>query len=331
MKHQKIQEVILLEQSYLAEIAKSLPDLTSDPDVLTQLLEDKRNPRTRHEYQKDLRDFFVTVTGSTPTSDLVLQFLHLERHRATALVLKYKAELFKRGLSEATVNRRLAAIKALVTMGRKLGVCDYSLEDVKGEKVQIYRDTSGVAPDIYKQVLAHCDLSTVAGLRDYALLKLLWGNALRRNEVSLLNVGDFDPNSRSLRILGKGRGTQLEIIDISRTTTSALLEWLKVRGTRGDDDPLFISLDFHNKGHRLTGDGIYKIVRKYCKRAGIAKPMSPHRVRHSSITAALDATDGNVRKVQKLSRHANLDTLMRYDDNRRKDQLEVSELLDDLI
>jgi integrase/recombinase XerC len=59
--------------------------------------------------------------------------------------------------------------------------------------------------------------------------------------------------------------------------------------------------------------------------------MSPHRVRHSSIAAALDATDGNVRKVQKLSRHANLDTLMRYDDNRRKDQLEVTELLDELI
>jgi integrase len=46
--------------------------------------------------------------------------------------------------------------------------------------------------------------------------------------------------------------------------------------------------------------------------------MSPHRIRHSAITAALDATDGNVRKVQKLSRHRQLDTLMIYDDNRGK-------------
>jgi integrase/recombinase XerC len=59
--------------------------------------------------------------------------------------------------------------------------------------------------------------------------------------------------------------------------------------------------------------------------------MSPHRIRHSAITAALDATDGNVRKVQKLSRHANLETLMVYDDNREKAQLEITELLDDLL
>lgn len=52
---------------------------------------------------------------------------------------------------------------------------------------------------------------------------------------------------------------------------------------------------------------------------------------NSAITAALDATDGNVRKVQKLSRHANLETLMVYDDNREKAQLEITELLDDLI
>jgi integrase/recombinase XerC len=331
MNQNRTREAIFLEQSYQAEIAPSFPDLTKNPDVLTQLLEDKRNPRTRHEYRKDINDFFKTVTGSLPTPDTVLQLLHLDRHRATALVLKYKAELFKRGLSEATVNRRLAAIKALVAMGRKLGVCDYSLEDVKGEKVRTYRDTSGVAPDIYKLILANCDLSTRAGKRDYALLKLLWGNALRRNEVSGLNVGDFDPDARTIKVIGKGKGTQLEIIDLSSTTTFALLQWLKVSSTKKKNAPLFISLDFHRKGHRLTGDGIYKILRKYCQKAGIDKPMSPHRVRHSSITAALDATDGNVRKVQKLSRHANLDTLMRYDDNRRSDQLEVTELLDELL
>jgi integrase/recombinase XerC len=72
-------------------------------------------------------------------------------------------------------------------------------------------------------------------------------------------------------------------------------------------------------------------VQGYCRQAGIEKPMSPHRIRHSSITAALDVTEGNVRKVQKLSRHSNLDTLMVYDDNRTKDQLEISDLLADLI
>ena len=59
--------------------------------------------------------------------------------------------------------------------------------------------------------------------------------------------------------------------------------------------------------------------------------MSPHRVRHSSITAALDATDGNIRKVQKLSRHSDPKTLMIYDDNRQRAQKEVSDILDELI
>lgn len=59
--------------------------------------------------------------------------------------------------------------------------------------------------------------------------------------------------------------------------------------------------------------------------------MSPHRIRHSSITAALDATDGNIRKVQKLSRHANINTLMTYDDNRISYQEEMSQLLGDLV
>jgi integrase len=54
--------------------------------------------------------------------------------------------------------------------------------------------------------------------RDYALLRLLWGNALRRNEISQLNVRDFDPASKTLQILGKGRGTQSEVVDLGVAT-----------------------------------------------------------------------------------------------------------------
>lgn len=99
-------------------------------------------------------------------------------------------------------------------------------------------------------------------------------------------------------------------------------------GTATETDAIFIALDFASAGHRLTGDGIYKLVQRKSKAAGIDKQMSPHRIRHSAITAALDATDGNVRKVQKLSRHKNLNTLMQYDDNRNRDQGAVTDLLD---
>ena len=90
-------------------------------------------------------------------------------------------------------------------MGRKLDICQFTLEDVKGERVQQYRDTSGISGSEYRKVLDLCDRSKIYGIRDYALLKLLWDNALRRNEVSLLNYGDFEPLSRELTILGKGK------------------------------------------------------------------------------------------------------------------------------
>jgi integrase/recombinase XerC len=320
-----------LQRSLDATIGASF-DISVTADVLQQLLEDKRSPNTRAAYQRDLNDFFKETAGKLPTSELVLEFLHLERGQAVSVVLKYKAALFNRGLSEATVNRRLAAVRALVSKGRALGIASFTLEDVKGEKVAKYRDTTGIDPETFKRVLIWCDRNTLMGKRDYALLRLLWGNALRRNEVSQLNIGDFDPNAKTLKILGKGRGTQIETIDLGEGTVEAIAIWLEAsRGTRPDDAPLFTSLDFYNSGHRLTGDGLRKIVVRLCEKAGIKKVMSPHRIRHSAITAALDATDGNVRKVQKLSRHRQLDTLMIYDDNRGKDQAEVTGLLDDMV
>ncbi len=327
-----------LEKAFNAKIERHFTE--PNTDVLAQFLIDKRNPGTRKAYSKDLNDFFRSYTGNYATKDAVLEFLHLENTAAVAVVLNYKAKLFDKGLSEATVNRRLAAIKSLSAMGRKLGICSFTLEDIKGEKVQQYRNTSGISPEEYRKVLDICglakgearsDRSKLFGIRDYALLKLLWDNALRRNEISQLNYGDFEPNAKELTILGKGKGTQTEIIGLSTSTTNALLDWTKAYRHRKKKAPLFVALDFKHKGHRLTGDGIYKLVRRYCKQAGISKPMSPHRVRHSSITAALDATGGNVRKVQKLSRHRQIDTLMIYDDNRAKDQVELSEMLSDLM
>jgi len=301
-------------------------------EVLQQLLSDKRSINTRRAYEGDVRQFFKHTADKEATPELVMEFLQLERTAAISIVLGYKATLIQKGLKEATVNRRLAAIKSLVAMGRRLGVCAYTLEDIKGEKVERYRDTSGIDSETFKRVLAQCDRSTLGGKRDYALLRLLWGNALRRNEVSQLNVGDFDPQSKKLRILGKGRGTQAQFVALSVATIEAIADWLAANGNpRNPAAPLFVALDARARGRRLTGNGLRAIVVRLCTSAGIEKVMSPHRIRHSAITAALNATGGNVRKVQALSRHKNLETLMIYDDNRNQAQAEVSDILDDLL
>lgn len=300
-------------------------------DILAELLADKRSPNTRHAYEKDLRDFFRTMAGSEPTPALVGNFLQLDRLEAVSVVLQYKAALFERGLKQATVNRRLAAIKSLVNYAYQIGKCSYTLSSIKGEKVQKYRDTTGISSKAFRRVLALPNRETIKGVRDYALLRLLWENALRRGEVSQANIEDFDPQAKVLRIRGKGNGEQADAVDLSQGMVKALLVWLKQGKQVKGNQPLFWAVDRAHWGHRLSGSAIAQTVQGHCRQAGIEKPMSPHRIRHSSITAALDVTEGNVRKVQKLSRHSNLDTLMVYDDNRTKDQLEISDLLANLV
>jgi integrase/recombinase XerC len=296
-------------------------------DLVAELLADKRSPNTRAAYERDLRDFFEVVAGALATPALVAEFLNLERFSAISLVLKYKAHLIDKGLAEATVNRRLAAIRSLVSFARKVGKCEYSLEDIQGEKTKKYRDTRGVSATQFKKVLATCDRSSLKGKRDYALLHLLWSNALRRNEIAMLDIKHFDPDQRTLAILGKGRGSQREIITLSNGTTDALISWLNARRCLDTNAPLFCSVSRYQAGHRLTGEAIRQVVEDSCKKAGITKKMSPHRIRHGSITHALDKSGGNVRAVQRLSRHAKLETLMIYDDNRQDMQGELTELL----
>jgi integrase/recombinase XerC len=312
----------------------TLPTLLSQAsqrDLVAELLADKRSPNTRRAYERDLREFFAMVAASAPTPAMVAEFLGLDRFAAISLVLKYKALLIEKGLKEATVNRRLAAIKSLVNYARKIGKCDFSLEDIPSERNQSYRDTTGISAQAFKKVLATCDRFTLKGKRDYALLHLLWSNALRRNEAASLDISHFDPDARTLAILGKGKGTNRVIISLSNATINALLEWLNSRHCFNLNAALFCSVSRNQNGHRLTGEAMRQIVENSCKKAGISKKMSPHRIRHGSITHALDQSGGNVRAVQRLSRHAKMETLMIYDDNRSNLQGELTELLADSI
>jgi integrase/recombinase XerC len=276
-------------------------------------------------YRRDIENFLADLGTELG------KFLSLERHGAYALVSRYKGELVTKGLKSATINRRLAAIKSLVSFSYNCGHCDFMLESVKGEKLSSYRDTSGVDPEAFKRVLSAIDRTSLKGIRDYALLILLWSNALRRSEVSKANIGDFDPVAKTLRIFGKGRGNNAETVSLGSGTVMAIESWLEARGEVNPDKSLFCSVNAGYRDGRLCTQAIYNIVKERCQSASISKAMSPHRVRHSSITAALEVTGGDVRRVQKLSRHSSLNTLLIYDDNRKNHQGEVTDLLDSLV
>jgi integrase/recombinase XerC len=295
-------------------------------DFLEEFLRLQISERTQKLYASAIDRFFESIAGSPANTESIAAFLQLEQGRAIELVLGYKADLQDAKFAPATIKVRLAAIKSLVAHAQKLGYCNFDLKQVKGVKARAYRDTTGVKPEVYKEAIDRIDRSTVKGKRDYAIARLLWDNALRRIEIQRLTIGDYNPPK--LWILGKGRGEK-ELIDLSQKSIQAIEEWLSVRGSAEATKPLFIALDNRSYGKPISGRSIDRNVVK--ELAIDTKVMSPHKVRHSSITAALDRTDGNVRKVQKFSRHRTIDVLLIYDDNRLGMQGEVTDTVADLV
>ncbi|MEL6499866.1 MAG: tyrosine-type recombinase/integrase [Cyanobacteria bacterium J06623_1] len=281
-------------------------------------------------YRSNITAFFEYL-GYQTTPDILAQFLLLDSHQAFELVSQYHGSLVERSLAPATINQKLAAIKSLVNYASQAGKCHYTLVNIKAEKLTQYRDTKGIPKEQFKLMLDEVDTDTIKGLRDRAILLLLWGNALRRSEIANCDVSDYSPSLGELIITGKGKIGQPETISLGAGAIAAIDKWLTARRHYAASDPLFCATHKGYWGNRLHTHSIYKLVQKYAKLAGIDKVMSPHRVRHSSITEALNLTNGDVRKVQKLSRHKNINTLMIYDDNRQNLQGEVTRLLDDSI
>lgn len=304
-------------------------------DLISMLLNDKRSEDTKKAYRFDINDFFMFITDSKANSTNIEQFLSLSRTQALEVVFEYKNWLItERKLSESTINRRISSIRSLVRLAKTLGYCDYDLSEITHERVQPYRDTTGIDLEQFKEMLAVPNRESLKGKRDYAILLLLFETALRRGEITSITLEDYHPESRVIWILGKGRGTQKESITISSQLVDIINDYLLKRKKKDEltaSDPLFATTDRRTAGSKMSGEAIRRIVRDIATEAGIKKPMSPHRLRHSAITIALDKTNGDVRSVQKLSRHKKIDTLLIYDDNRQDKQGEITELLSSLV
>lgn len=308
---------------YLNHLHSAAPTVDYE-QLLTDWLSTKSSEHTQRVYRADIANFLFDIDSTLG------KLLTSDRYQAFELLSRYKGQMLSLKLNSATINRRLSAIKSFVNYGYDCGKCDYVLDNVKSLKLEPYRDTSGVSLAQFKQILAAIDETTLKGKRDRAILLLLWGNALRRSELAGCNIGDFDPDAKTLRIKGKGR-SQHEIVSLGSSAIAAIQSWLAARGETPTQAALFCSVNPGYKHGRLCTQAIADVVRSRSKAGGVSKKMSPHRIRHSSITAALDATNGNVREVQKLSRHKNVQTLLVYDDNRTNAQAKVTNILDGLI
>ncbi len=280
-----------------------------------------RNPRTLAAYRQDLESFRV-FAGAETLNEAAEMLLSRGLGEANALGLAYRTSLVERSLSPATVNRRLAALRSLVRLARTLGLVPWTLE-VGSVKSEAYRDTRGPGRTGFRRLLDELDERRDAkGKRDRAVLRLLFDLALRRGEVVSLDFEDVDLEAGTLDVLGKGR-TEKSRLTLPEPTKAALVSWLETRGT--EPGPLFVNFDHAGKGRRLTGRSVCRLVRRLGEAAGLK--VRPHGLRHAAITEALDLTGGDVRKVQRFSRHRDLRVLNRYDDNREDLAGEVARLV----
>jgi len=298
------------------------------------LIQNARSPRTKRAYADNLRRYFREVYGADPKGDpdagLVRAFLALSAPELAMALAQHRDAMTQAGLSAATINLRLAALRSLIDIANKYGFCAVDSKGlILSLKTEAYRDTRGPGMENMRKLLGLPDQATLIGRRDFALLRLLADNGLRRFEVCGADVSHFEPGGKRLSILGKRRD-QREWVTLHATTRDAIAAYLQQAGHT--DGALFRNCAFRGsaKGHALMEDGLDDIVRRYGKRVGLAN-LSCHKFRHFAITALLDATGGDMRRVQKFSRHKDINILAVYDDNRADHQGEMTQMLGDLL
>jgi integrase/recombinase XerC len=273
-----------------------------------------RNARTVLAYRADYADFARFVGAPSPEAALE-GLVALSHGNANAAAIAYRAHLVARGLSAATIGRRLCALRAAVRLARQLGRIAWQL-DVEIPRADSYRDTRGPGIEGWRAMLAAAKEAATnpKGRRDLALVRFLHDMALRRAEAVGIDLADLDFEASTVEVLGKGKTAKVRLT-MPPPVKAAAVAWLDDRGR--EPGPLFVRLDAGRHGaDRLTGRGVHKIVGELGRRAGVSRAVRPHGLRHQGITRALDVSGGNVREARKFSRHAKLETLILYDDAR---------------
>lgn len=296
----------------------ALSQVRTDGEALLEVWLAGKDSKTIRAYRSDL-GAFARFAGFGQVEAALDAFAALSGAEANAVALRYRGALLEAGLAPATVNRRLAALRSVVKLARLLGRVSWALE-VPGVEATAYRDTRGPGVDGFRAMLgAVAEREDAKGLRDRALLRLMFDMALRRGEVTGLDVEHYDRAVGTLSVLGKKRRERARLT-VPVPTRQALDAWLRARGE--EPGPLFVALDPANRAERagglarLTGRSVARIVAAAGEAGGVAGVVRPHGLRHAAITHMLTATGGNVSQVARFSRHRDVRTVELYNDNR---------------
>jgi site-specific recombinase XerD len=233
------------------------------------------------------------------------------------------------GYAPTTANKMLSAMKGVLKSCWRLGLMTADerdrasdVEPVRGTRLPPGRSIPrGELRSLFEVCAqeANDPRMRARGVRDAAMLALLYVGGLRRTELASLRLSDYDPEERSVRIRGKGNKERR--VYAEGGADLLLSAWLELRGYGDPDEPLFLPVrkdgevrhtDAHGeKKSSLSDQAVYKMVKRRHREAKI-KEVSPHDFRKTFVGDLLDAI-GDLSTVQKLAGHSDPATTARYD------------------
>ena len=249
----------------------------------------------------------------------------LLRYQHSAAIRAKLAE----GYAPATANKMLSAMKGVLKSSWRLGLMTADerdrasdVEPVRGTRLPPGRSIPrGELRSLFEACAAEADDPRLRarGARDAAMLALLYVGGLRRTELASLRLSDYDSETRTLRLRGKGNKERQ--VYAEGGADLLLARWLEIRGEGEAADPLFLPVrkdgevmhadPYGEKKASLSDQAVYKMVKRRQREANI-KGVSPHDFRKTFVGDLLDAI-GDLSTVQKLAGHSDPATTARYD------------------
>lgn len=215
-------------------------------------------------------------------------------------------------IGKSTQNYHLIALRSFLKFGNKRGWKVLAPDKIELARVK-RKQVTFLSPTELSRLFAQPDTSTPAGLRDRAMLELLFSSGLRVSELTNLNREHINLRRREFMVRGKGQKDRPVFI------SPEAAQWIDEYLVKRTDTmaPLFIRYSGnHNQTNdgnfmRLTPRSVQRMINTYARRAGITKKVSPHTLRHSFATDLL-MNGADLRSVQSMLGHSNISTTQIY-------------------
>jgi site-specific recombinase XerD len=215
-------------------------------------------------------------------------------------------------LGKNTLNYHLIALRSFLKFCGKREIPAMAADKIELAKAK-RKQVTWLNEDELERIFAQPDVSTLAGMRDRAILELLFSSGLRVSELVGLDREHINLKRREFMVRGKGEKDRP--IFISPESADWLQRYMDAR--KDNTRPLFIrfagnkKVDLSGNYHRLTARSIQRLVAHYALLAGITKHVSPHTLRHSFATNLL-MNGADLRSVQAMLGHSNIATTQIY-------------------